>query len=157
MCIFVMYNCLYFSTVLQTLRYVAGPSIALILTTSYCAHWTAQRVKKLCQILINFCNNFDSSAPLSSFCRCRDYKWSGARREYLVWGGAWAPGMVSAGAQAYNVGVQGQSPWSGGLCPPEAENLLASGCATEAANLPHSVRTCLNSYVAELRPSCLGG
>jgi len=37
-------------------------------------------------------------------------------------------------------GVHGQSPWSGGLRPPEAENLLASGCATEAANLPHSVR-----------------
>ena len=28
-----------------------------------------------------------------------------------------------------------------GAKPPEAENLLASGCATEAANLPHSVRT----------------
>ena len=41
----------------------------------------------------------------------------------------------------------GQSPWSGdqggeaSRRPPEAENLLASGCATEAANLPHSVRT----------------
>jgi len=30
---------------------------------------------------------------------------------------------------------------AGGASPPEAENLLASGCATEAANLPHSVRT----------------
>ena len=30
---------------------------------------------------------------------------------------------------------------SGGRSPAEAENLLASGCATEAANLPHSVRT----------------
>jgi len=29
----------------------------------------------------------------------------------------------------------------GGESPHEAENLLASGCATEAANLPHSVRT----------------
>jgi len=40
-------------------------------------------------------------------------------------------------------GVQGQSPWSGGQGgkAPEAENFLASGCATEAANLPHSVRT----------------
>jgi len=27
---------------------------------------------------------------------------------------------------------------SGGPSRPEAENLLASGCATEAANLPHS-------------------
>jgi len=59
--------------------------------------------------------------------------------------------MASAGAQAYNggsggaapSGVQGQSPWSGdqGAKPPEAENILAFGCATEAANLPHSVRT----------------
>ena len=31
-----------------------------------------------------------------------------------------------------------QSPWSGGRSPPEAENFLASRCATEAANLPHS-------------------
>jgi len=51
-------------------------------------------------------------------------------------------------------GVWGQSPQlgpgaeplvrgSGGRSLPEAENLLASGCAmrTEAANLPHSVRT----------------
>jgi len=35
-------------------------------------------------------------------------------------------------------GVQGQSPWSGERSPPEAENLLASRCATEAENLPHS-------------------
>ena len=28
-----------------------------------------------------------------------------------------------------------------GAKPPEAENLLASECAAEAANLPHSVRT----------------
>jgi len=35
-----------------------------------------------------------------------------------------------------------RSPQRGpGAQPPEAENLLASGCATEAANLPHSVRT----------------
>ena len=46
-------------------------------------------------------------------------------------------------------GVWGRSPQRGpgaeplvrGASPPEAENLLASGCATEAANLPHSVRT----------------
>jgi len=57
--------------------------------------------------------------------------------------------MASAGARAYNGGL-GADPHpeadslvrgSGGRSPPEAENLLASGCATEAANLPHSVRT----------------
>ena len=53
--------------------------------------------------------------------------------------------MASAGARAIT-GVWGQSPERGpgaeplvrGLRPPEAENLLASRCATEAANLPHS-------------------
>jgi len=43
-------------------------------------------------------------------------------------------------------GVWGRSPQRGPGAepeaePPEAENLLASGCPTEAANLPHSVRT----------------
>ena len=42
--------------------------------------------------------------------------------------------------------TQRQSPWSRGQGSEteneaEAENLLASECATEAANLPHSVRT----------------
>jgi len=55
--------------------------------------------------------------------------------------------MVSAEHEPIT-GVWGQSPQrgpgaeplvreSGGRSPPEAENLLASGCATEAANLPH--------------------
>ena len=35
----------------------------------------------------------------------------------------------------------GAEPLVRGASPPEAENLLASGCATEAVNLPHSVRT----------------
>jgi len=58
--------------------------------------------------------------------------------------------MASAGARAYNGGLGAEPPagsrdrapgrGSGGRSPPEAENLLASGCATEAANLPHSVR-----------------
>jgi len=59
--------------------------------------------------------------------------------------------MASAEARAYNGGL-GAEPLAGsrgrapgqevrGAKPPEAENLLASGCATEAANLPHSVRT----------------
>ena len=50
------------------------------------------------------------------------------------------------GATAYN-GDLGAKPQRGpgteplvrGLCPPEAENLLAFGCPTEAANLPHSL------------------
>ena len=59
--------------------------------------------------------------------------------------------MASAGARAYNRGLgaelpagpRGRAPGQGvrGRSRPEAENLLASGCATEAANLPHSVRT----------------
>ena len=52
-------------------------------------------------------------------------------------------------ARAYNgslraeppAGSRGRAPGQGRSPPPEAENLLASGCATEAANLPHSVRT----------------
>ena len=32
-------------------------------------------------------------------------------------------------------GVQGQSPWSGGQSPPEAESILVIGCPTEPANL----------------------
>jgi len=38
-------------------------------------------------------------------------------------------------------GVWGRSPQRGPGAEPEAENLLASGCPMEAANLPHSVRT----------------
>jgi len=53
-----------------------------------------------------------------------------------------APGMASAGARAYNGGLGALPPaGSRGRAPPETENLLASGRATEAANLPHSVRT----------------
>ena len=53
-------------------------------------------------------------------------------------------GMASPEAGVYNGGVQGQSPWSGvqgSFAPLKLKNLLASECATEAANLPHSVRT----------------
>ena len=32
-------------------------------------------------------------------------------------------------------GVWGQSPWSGGRSPPEAESILVIGCPTEPANL----------------------
>jgi len=56
--------------------------------------------------------------------------------------------MASAGARAYNGGLgaeppagsRGSAPGQGvrGRSPSEAENLLASRCATEAANLPHS-------------------
>jgi len=59
--------------------------------------------------------------------------------------------MASAEARAYNGGLGAEHPAGSrgrapgqevrGAKPPEAENLLASGCATEAANLPHSVRT----------------
>ena len=46
------------------------------------------------------------------------------------------------GARAYNGGlgaepparVQGQSAWSGGQNPPEAESILVIGCPTEPAN-----------------------
>jgi len=31
--------------------------------------------------------------------------------------------------------VKGQSPWSGGQSPPEAESILVIGCPTEPANL----------------------
>ena len=51
--------------------------------------------------------------------------------------------MASAGELAYNGGL-GAEPPAGhrGRAPGQgAENLLASGCATEAANFPHSIRT----------------
>jgi len=35
----------------------------------------------------------------------------------------------------------GAKPLVRGAKPPKAENFLASGCATEAANLPHSAQT----------------
>jgi len=62
-----------------------------------------------------------------------------------------SPGMASAGARAYNGGLGAETPAGSrgrahcqgvrGRSPPEAKNLLVSGCATEAANLPHSLRT----------------
>ena len=56
--------------------------------------------------------------------------WPAREREPItgVWGRS--PPAGSRG-RAPGQGVRGQS-------PPESENLLASRCATEAANLPHS-------------------
>ena len=67
---------------------------------------------------------------------------AGARPEYHVWGGGLEPRVWRAPEREPIMGVWCGAP-SGvqGHSPPEAENLLASGCATEAANLPHSVRT----------------
>jgi len=61
-----------------------------------------------------------------------------AEREPItgLWGGAPSGSRGKMGFQE-----QGQSPWSGsvrGQSPSEVENLLAFGCPTEAANLPHS-------------------
>ena len=36
--------------------------------------------------------------------------------------------------------VWGQSPWSGGQSPPEAESILVIGCPTELANLAPLVK-----------------
>jgi len=66
----------------------------------------------------------------------------GARQEYHVWGEGLSPRHgerdsitgVWGGAKPLVRGAKARS-------PPEAENLLASGCTTKAANLPHSVRT----------------
>jgi len=67
---------------------------------------------------------------------------SGARPEYHVWGG-FSPGHGER--EAYNGGLgrspqrsPGAEPLVRGPSPPAAENFLASRCATEAANLPHS-------------------
>jgi len=51
----------------------------------------------------------------------------GAEREPITGSGGGAP-----------IGVQGQSPWSGGLCPHETESLSASGRPNKATNLPYS-------------------
>ena len=77
----------------------------------------------------------------------------GARPEYYVWGRL-APQAWRAQEREPITGVWERSPQRGpgaellvgcqggkALKPSEAENLLASGYATEAANLPHSVRT----------------
>ena len=42
--------------------------------------------------------------------------------------------IMGSGGKAPS-GVQGQSPWSGGEAPAEAENILVIGCPTELANL----------------------
>ena len=74
------------------------------------------------------------------------------RGQSIMFGGGLETRVWRAREREPITGVWGQSPQrspkaeslvrgSGGLRPPEAENLLASGCATEAANLPHSVRT----------------
>ena len=50
-------------------------------------------------------------------------------------------------------GVQGQSPWSGGLRPPEAESILVIGCPTEPANLApvrENSMFCYGPLVSEL-------
>ena len=75
---------------------------------------------------------------------------AGARPEYHVWGLEPRAGRArerepitgSLGAQP-PAGSRGKAPGQGirGAKPPEAENILAFGCATEAANLPHSART----------------
>ena len=60
------------------------------------------------------------------------------------------------GAPAYNgglganpSGVQGQSPWSGGRSPPEAESILVIGCPTEPANLaPFQKCICISTLGA---------
>jgi len=75
---------------------------------------------------------------------------SGARPEYHVWG--LEPRAWRARESESITGVWGRSPQrgpgaehlvrgSGGEAPLKLKNILASGCATEAANLPHSVRT----------------
>ena len=67
---------------------------------------------------------------------------AGSRPENYVSGGL-SPGHGGYGMAEPPAGSRSTAPdpGSGGRSPPEAENLLASGCATEAANLPHSVRT----------------
>jgi len=67
---------------------------------------------------------------LQFFCVCSS---AGARPEYHVFFGGEGGLSPGHGEREPVIGVF--------LKPPEAENLLASGCATEASNLPHSVRT----------------
>ena len=58
-------------------------------------------------------------------------------------------------------GVQGQSPWSGGQSPPEAESILIIGCLTEPANLApvrENTMFCYGPLVSELGgggPECM--
>ena len=68
---------------------------------------------------------------------------SGAAEGNEKWGVKERAFMASAGARAYNgsggrapSGVQGQSPWSGGQSPPEAEKLFAFRRPLEVTNLP---------------------
>jgi len=52
----------------------------------------------------------------------------------------WLGGTMASAEHEPIMGVQGQSPWSGGQNLPEAESILVIGCPTEPANLaPASV------------------
>jgi len=64
--------------------------------------------------------------------------WQAREREPItgVWG-LWSRGRASSG-------VQGQSPWSGGLCPPEADAVLALKHPQEGQNRPICVLCAAN-------------
>jgi len=92
----------------------------------------------------------DARSACGGSVACKLYR---GRPEYHVWGSL-SPGHGEHGSASVcglsnrvcgqsPAGSRGRAPSQGvrGAKPPEAENLLASGCATEAANLPHSVRT----------------
>jgi len=55
--------------------------------------------------------------------------------------GRWLGGTMASAEHEPIMGVQGQSPWSGGQSPPpEAESILVIGCQTEPANLAPLVK-----------------
>jgi len=54
--------------------------------------------------------------------------------------GQWLGGTMASAKHKRIMEVWGQSPWSGGRSPPEAESILVIGCATEPANLAPLVK-----------------
>ena len=54
--------------------------------------------------------------------------------------GQWLGGTMASAEHEPIMGVWGQSPWSGGRSPPEAESILVTGCPTEPANLAPLVK-----------------
>ena len=90
-----------------------------------------------------------SEAERSSLQRLTSVTCQGRGQSIMFAGGGLEPRVWRAREREPITRVWGRSPQGGpgaeplvrGAKPPEAEIFLASGCVTEAANLPHSVGT----------------
>ena len=99
------------------------------------------------------------TAALTGLHTCLDYLMNIYNIAYIGGGrGQWLGGTMASAEHELITGVWGQSPWSGGLSPPEAESILAIGCPKEPANLaPVSENSvlCYGPLLSELGgPEC---